>query len=153
MKVFIFLLLILIAETNHFLFAQDLAMSELAFSDLAGKTVDWQEGADKKLFYFWATWCSECKAKMTKDLVSLSKRTDLNIFTVNIDKEIKRVEHFVKKNQLGLPVIVEKTKYLQNKFSIGAVPYWIVLKKIDNKWLIAGQATSYNVEVVNQALQ
>lgn len=130
-----------------------LDFSRLEFASLAGQRIDWQAGSDKKLIYFWATWCSECRGKLLHELVELDKRNDVDVLTVSIDKDSKRIAHFLKKNEILLPVAVEVNRYLQQEFSIVSVPYWMTFKKFDGVWKLGPKASSYDAKKIKEALR
>ena len=48
---------------------------------------------DKVLLYFWATWCPDCKEKLAKEFPKLQLPPQVELVTVNTDKDIDRTKH------------------------------------------------------------
>src|ERR1700751_1890442 len=75
--------------------------------DLNGKPVHLSQvsqNKDKRLIIFWATWCDECRSKLSHELPELSSRKDVSVITVNTDKDEARAREFVEKEKISLPV-------------------------------------------------
>lgn len=111
--------------------------------------------ANIKLVYFWATWCTNCHEKLIKTLPELRKvHQDIEVTTVSLDSERDRVEHYLKKQQIEIPVLFDPIGKLSEELNISAVPYWIVYKK-DSKtaeWKTVDSAVAFDVAKIEKAL-
>lgn len=97
--------------------------------DLNGKTVQLSQEKDKRLVIFWATWCDECRSKLSHELLELNARKDVSVITVNTDKDDERVREFVEKEKISLPVYRDPNKVLRKELKVFSVPHWALYKK------------------------
>lgn len=81
------------------------------------------------IFEFWATWCGSCIAsfphlqKLQQDF-----EDQLAVFTVTTD-EPARIEKFLKKSALTLPVVLDTAEVLGQYFPHRTIPHTVVLDK------------------------
>lgn len=110
--------------------------------------------ADKRLFYFWATWCSTCEEKLKKVLPQLQKKhTNISLVTINLDNELERTQYFVKKNQISLPVFFDPNDQVRKTLKISAVPFWALYKKaVSGNWELVQSQPTFNLEKVEAAI-
>jgi thiol-disulfide isomerase/thioredoxin len=101
----------------------------LALTDLKGQPIELSQAKDKVLMVFWATWCDECRAKLSHELPELNSRKDVSVITVNTDKDEDRVREFVAKEKVQVPVYRDNSKNLRKELKIFSVPYWAIYKK------------------------
>jgi peroxiredoxin len=87
----------------------------------------------KKLIYFWASWCPDCKDSLRNKLPEL-KKNGIEIITVNLDKDIERAKHFIAEEKLNYPVVRDDDKKLRKGLSVFAVPSWAVVEVNGEKW-------------------
>ncbi len=110
-------------------------------------TIDGKEfktDRNKVFILFWATWCGECKDKMKHDLPELSKKIDGDVVTINIDANIKRAKHYIRKRKPGVIVLRDESKKLINALGVGAVPHWALLERKDGEWSVIDHAVSFD---------
>lgn len=80
---------------------------EIQLTDLTGQKIDLAQYEGKTIFLnFWATWCRPCIEEMPS-IASAKKQFNESdiVFLFASDEEIKRIESFEKKNQLGLTYV------------------------------------------------
>ena len=106
------------------------------------------EKKDFELYYFWATWCQSCERKLRVDLPKLVSKK-LAVYSINIDRNLKKVIFYIKKKKIKVPVLRDTNKEWQKYFNIQAVPFWILLKKNKSgtRTLLAKEI-SFNIEKI-----
>ncbi len=129
-----------------------------AFETLDGATMALPTGPEQQLVVFWATWCKECKEKLTTTLPAIDQRPDVAVVTVNVDPEAKRAQHFVTANAVKLPVYREPAKAMQKELKIFGVPHWALLRWSagaaggPGAWTVIDQAAGYDEGRIHAAL-
>lgn len=83
----------------------DLSGKKIAFSSFRGKKV---------ILYHWATWCTcRYQVPLLQKFYEQNKKKNVVLVTVAYDSEgEKHVKPFIKKNNITVPVLVERTLYL-----------------------------------------
>jgi thiol-disulfide isomerase/thioredoxin len=88
----------------------------------------------KVVLVFWATWCDDCKEKVTQDFKALKLPSSVDLILVNVDKDSSKLQEYVKKYSILLPVVQDTDKSIRKDYQIAGVPGWAVLdKKINTK--------------------
>lgn len=108
----------------------------------------------KELVVFWATWCPECKEKLTNVMPKIFKENKIAILTVNTEKEIDRVKAFLEKNKILMPTINDDNKNLRKSLKIFSVPAWAVYERqnVQDPWNLVGTGSGFSEEDINKAL-
>jgi thiol-disulfide isomerase/thioredoxin len=96
---------------------------------LDGKPAQLDSAKKQRLVVFWGTWCDECRAKLSKELVQLNQRADVQVVTVNADRDDDRVREFVAKEHIQLPVLRDPTKAFRKELRVFSVPHWALYRK------------------------
>jgi thiol-disulfide isomerase/thioredoxin len=148
MKVFLILAVLSLA-------AQAWALPVHNYEDVFGKPVKLEEKKNKQLVVFWATWCSECKGKLTTILPELNSKPDVDVITVNSDEDRERAEDYVQKNKLKIPVIRDPAQDLLKELKVVALPFWAVYTRASDKasWSLKDSAVAFDLERVKKALE
>jgi peroxiredoxin len=102
---------------------------DLQLTDLNGKTIQLSQEKNQRLVIFWATWCDECRHKLTHELPELNARKDISVITINTDKDDDRVRAFVDKEKISLPVYRDPSKDLRKSLNVFSVPHWALYRK------------------------
>ena len=89
----------------------------------------------QKIFYFWATWCPDCKEKFKSDL-SKYDQNGRQLVTIPTDKDLQKIRDYVVKNNLKWPVAFDGEKFFQKQFKVFGVPTVVLAKLEDEKWII-----------------
>jgi len=106
---------------------------------LTGRSVSLEDVKNSKgaVMVFWATWCPLCDASIPsfKEFNSKYAHTGVIFLAINpgVNDSLKRVELYVKKNDLNYPVAYDDKSIVSRLFAIKGVPTVIVL---DNKGTI-----------------
>lgn len=95
---------------------------EVKLSDQKGKVV---------LLDFWATWCPPC----VKGLPHIQKLADdttlaekgLVVWAVNVSETKDKIEPFMKKHKLSMPVPIDADGATMQKYAISSIPTTIVV--------------------------
>jgi peroxiredoxin len=103
--------------------------NEISLNDLEGRPA---------LLIFWASWCGSCKEEIPVfDRCFFVKRSQLTILTVAIDGESeKRIQRFVKKHQITLPVLLDRRERVARSYGVRMVPTVFL---IDGEGFIVGK--------------
>ena len=103
-----------------------------------------------ELYYFWATWCQSCEKKLRFDLPQL-ENDKLAVYSINIDKNPKKVLFYIKKKKITLPVLRDPRKEWQKYFNIQAVPYWVLFRREKSgKRSVLAKEISFDVEKIKK---
>jgi thiol-disulfide isomerase/thioredoxin len=101
---------------------------------------------------FWASWCSSCRTEL-KSLPRFNERPDVEVITINVDKEPKRARAFVAINHVSLPVLRDESRSLRNALKVFAVPSWFVYKRDATKaYKLVASGLAFDEDEVNKAL-
>ena len=108
----------------------------------------------KKLLYFWASWCPDCRGKLRGELQDLKKqRKDVEILTVNVDRKQSKGESFIKDASLPFPVVRDESRVLRKKLKVFSVPSWAIIEQSDNKsWKVIAKDAGSDIAKITQNL-
>lgn len=106
------------------------------------------------LVYFWASWCPDCREKLSGALGKLQAEfPKAKIITVNSDREEAKGIGFLEAEKITLPVYRDTDKALSKSLRLFAVPSWAVLKKgADNRWNVLMSSTGSDLTTIKQQL-
>lgn len=117
---------------------------------------------DKELVVFWATWCSSCLTKLKETLPQIDKRSDVSVITVNIDKDVSRAKHYIKKHDITLPVLTDTSGDYIKKMKVVAAPHWAIYKRVSdakgssksgNTWSLVASEEGFDIDKINKLLK
>ena len=112
--------------------------------------------ANKKLVYFWATWCTVCGEKLTHTLPEIAtSHKDLAVVTVSLDDEENRAQHYAEKYKIKLPVLYDRSGKLRQELGINAVPYWMTFRKDPGtgRWIKLAAEEAFDRERIERSLR
>ncbi|MEK6682123.1 MAG: TlpA disulfide reductase family protein [Nitrospirota bacterium] len=94
---------------------KDLNKKSVRLSDYKGKVV---------FLNFWATWCKPCKEEMPamELLYKALKGKDFEMIAVSIDRDISKVEPFVKELKLTFPIVLDFMGKADRRYKLTGVP-------------------------------
>ncbi|WDD98032.1 TlpA family protein disulfide reductase [Thalassomonas actiniarum] len=106
---------------------------EFALTTLAGKSLVLKQSLTKPIYLkFWATWCSYCEEEMphlqqVQDLYG--EQLDVVAVNVGMNDSIARVNKFMEKRRLSVPVSFDAAGELVEKFHVTGTPQHILIDK------------------------
>lgn len=91
------------------------------------------------LLYFWATWCSDCKEKLSGPLQKLGAEIGIPVLLVATDKDAEKARAFLSDRKVALPSVHDVSKELRKSLKAFSVPSWAVLRKTSSGFEILGR--------------
>lgn len=88
---------------------------------------------------FFQTTCKFCIQAMP-DLVELDKRDDVRVVLVDVGESVETVKEFMKKKEIALPVVVDETGEIAQKYFISGFPTSVF---IDKDGILKGGVVGY----------
>lgn len=88
---------------------------------------------------FFQTTCKFCIQAMP-DLVELDKRDDVRVVLVDVGESVETVKEFMKKKKIALPVVVDETGEIAQKYFISGFPTSVF---IDKDGILKGGVVGY----------
>ena len=105
-----------------------------------------------QIFYFWATWCPDCKEKITSDL-SQFKNKNLDLIAVSTEKDLSKVKSYVEKNNLKISVFYDENRELQKFFKIFSVPSAVLTEKKGSVFEVLAQVSGTDWSQIKAKLE
>lgn len=144
-------LIIALIFVSNIALATNIENKTLSDQKLIHQKID--DSKDTRLMYFWASWCPDCREKLRGPLGDLKKSfKNVEIVTVNLDRNIKRGKHFIEEEKLNLPVIRDENKDLRKKLKIFSVPAWALIKKDGEQWKVIKAANGADLAQIKSAI-
>lgn len=88
---------------------------------------------------FFQTTCKFCIQAMP-DLVELDKRDDVRVVLVDVGESVETVKEFMKKQEIALPVVVDESGEIAQKYFISGFPTAVF---IDKDGILKGGVVGY----------
>lgn len=88
---------------------------------------------------FFQTTCKFCIQAMP-DLVELDKRDDVRVVLVDVGESVETVKEFMKKQEIALPVVVDESGEIAQKYFISGFPTSVF---IDKDGILKGRVVGY----------
>ena len=80
---------------------------------------------------FWATWCGSCIAALPgfERVQKWAAENDYSVvfYCINVKEEPAKVENFCKKNEVSIPVLIDKEGIVRKKYNVPGFPTMIII--------------------------
>jgi len=137
--------LVLVGRTAPDFQAQRADGSPFQLSDTRGRPV---------LLTFWASWCGPCRAELP-DLSEYAKaHPDLQVFAVNVDRDRRRAEGFLRKVPFDLPIVWDNKAEAMGQYDVLSMPTMFLLDGNGTlKWKKVGYSREKGFSALDAALE
>jgi len=94
----------------------------VSLADLKGKVI---------VLDFWATWCGPCKMSLPHldKLYQAQKGSDVQVFAVDQQEDLKDVNAFVAQTKLTVPVLMDRDGKVGEAYGVEGIPQTVVIGK------------------------
>lgn len=103
---------------------------DFKLKDLTGKDVKLSEliGNKPLVLDFWASWCSECTAKLPKLMEIYNNSNDkFNLVGINLDRSVGDAESYVRKNNIKIMNLYDEDGKISNLYGVNSIPTVIII--------------------------
>lgn len=117
-------------------------MENARLSDFEGKVV---------ILDFWATWCAPCIRSFPQLEELQIKFSDHVQFITITDESEKKINRFLEKREMSLPIVIDEKRELANIFPHRSIPHTVV---IDKSGIVKAITTSSEIteDLINKVL-
>ena len=117
---------------------------EMVLPTLDGGDFDLQKHRGKPVVLaFWASWCGPCRAELPELAELAKRRDDVAVFAVNVDREQRAAEMFIRQVAFELPVVWDNESQVMGQLDVTSMPTTFV---IDAKGTIKWRKVGYSRE-------
>jgi len=141
--------LVTLLTYSHISMANDITLTNLATG--AAMNLD-TEAKRPRVFYFWATWCPDCKAKLKSDL-SRYNSNGLDLITLPTDKDVEKIKEYVRLHDIKWTVALDANRALQKRFKVFSVPTVVIARYENSEWIPDAIVTGTNWEKIDQQIR
>jgi len=111
------------------------------------------QGKEKLFVLLWATWCKECKEKLSKVLPLQKDHPRIHILALNTEKNLKKVSEFIESEKIALPVAFDLERNFRKTLSLVSVPAWAAFSRDkDSQWKLIDKGDAIDKEKIKIAL-
>lgn len=105
------------------------------------------QSSKEKLVYFWATWCPDCKEKLTSTLKENHLYDQFDVYLVATDKSEEKIEHFQRKFSIKNQVMLDPDRSLQKALKVFSIP---TLVRMDQNFQVKAAQAGGSIEKLIQ---
>lgn len=120
---------------------------------LDGQDVQVNSQKDTLFVYVWATWCQTCEEKLSDFLPKLNQKKNIEVITINTDRNTDKVQTYVRNHNIKLKVFQDSEKLYRKKFKAFSVPHWAVFKKKRGNWVMVSNEGGFDFSKITKALK
>lgn len=78
---------------------------------------------------FWASWCGPCRGELPALSQLQAERDDLAIYAVNVDRDRRKAEGFLRQVKVDLPIVWDNTSTAMGQYDVLSMPTVFVLDR------------------------
>lgn len=127
---------------------------EVRLDTLDGEPFDLADYRGKPVVLaFWASWCGPCRAELPALAAMASRRNDVHVFAVNVDRERRLAERFLQQVAFDLPVIWDNESAVMGQLDVTSMPTTFVIDAQGTvKWRKTGFSREKQLTELEQTL-
>ncbi|MCB9662735.1 MAG: TlpA family protein disulfide reductase [Alphaproteobacteria bacterium] len=96
---------------------------------------------------FWASWCGPCRQELPALSDLASRRDDVTIVAVNVDRESKDAERFLSQVRVDLPVALDPEATALGAYEVASMPTTFVVDRNGTlKWRKVGYSSDNGLD-------
>lgn len=131
----------------------EIAAPDFELENLDGERVKLSDYRGKIVFLnFWATWCKYCRVEMpdfNETNKEFENEGDAIILTVNVKEEKEKVENYINKNNISLPVLLDTEGKVAAQYGVNSYPSTFIINPDGNVYnLIHGMTDGKTLKMV-----
>ncbi len=95
---------------------------------LDGKAFDLDATRGKPVVLaFWASWCGPCRGELPELSKLQAERDDLAIYAVNVDRDRRKADAFLRQVQVDLPIVWDNQSMAMGQYDVLSMPTTFLL--------------------------
>lgn len=99
-----------------------------------------------KILYFWATWCPDCKDKLTSVFKDEDLYKKFDVYLIATDKDLEKVKHFQAKHSIHPQVFTDEERALQKNLGVFSVPTIVRLTHNQKNLVVSNKQSGGDIE-------
>jgi len=76
---------------------------------------------------FWASWCGPCRGELPELSKLQAERDDLAIYAVNVDRDRRKADAFLRQVQVDLPIVWDNQSLAMGQYDVLSMPTTFLL--------------------------
>jgi thiol-disulfide isomerase/thioredoxin len=109
---------------------------------------------DLALIYVWASWCSDCKAKLKGEIQRFSEENKISLALVSTDRDSERGRRLLEDVAPGTRSFVDSGRKLIPELKLFSVPSWALgRREPDGRFLIVASGSGGDLRSITEAIQ
>lgn len=130
------------------------AAPEMVLPTLDGGEFNLKEHRGKPVVLaFWASWCGPCRRELPELAELAKKRSDVAIFAVNVDRERRAAEGFMRQVPFDLPIVWDNRSEIMGQLDVVSMPTTFLIDPQGTiKWRKLGYSSEKKLTELEQRL-
>lgn len=124
-----------------------------AVKTLEKESFQYPKEKDKLFVMLWATWCSDCKEKLSDAIPAQLDNPNVSFLALNTEQNVRKVKQYISKEKVQVPVALDLDRNFRKELTLLSVPSWAVFKKDpQGVWQFYQKGEAFDTAQINQAL-